>query len=88
MPRRKKYNSADSAQMDPMTAAIMTGLKPHIDAAVREQVATVLLDVLTRIAPERLAKARVNRAESGSAAPEVAATKPDSAPAKAVGHGK
>lgn len=57
MPRPKKHRSLDTANMDPMTAAIMAGLKPHIDAAVRDQIATVLLEVLAKVAPDRLAKA-------------------------------
>jgi hypothetical protein len=42
--------------MDPMTAAILAGIKPHIDAAVTEKFTTMLVDMLAKIAPERLAK--------------------------------
>jgi hypothetical protein len=56
LPRPKKYRPLDTATVDPMTAAILTGLKPHIDAAVRDQIATVLLEVLAKVAPERLVK--------------------------------
>lgn len=53
MARPKK---PDTTGMDPMTAAILTGLKPHIDEAVRDQFATILLEVLAKVAPDRLAK--------------------------------
>jgi hypothetical protein len=39
-----------------MTAAIMAGLKPHIDAAVKEQLAAMLAGMLAKVAPELLAK--------------------------------
>jgi len=63
-----------------MAAAILAGLKPHIDAAVRDQMATILLEVLGKIAPERLARAR---AAGTDTAPVVAAdvpAKPEQAP--------
>ena len=59
MPRHKKNPTGlNGATMDPMTAAIMAGLKPHIDAAVKEQFTTLLVDMLAKIAPERLAQPR------------------------------
>jgi len=59
LPRHKKNpNALNGAALDPMTAAILAGLKPHIDAAVKEQFTTLLVDMLAKIAPERLAQAR------------------------------
>jgi len=54
---KKNATAKTAAPMDPMTAAILAGIKPHIDAAVTEKFTTMLVDMLAKIAPEVLAKA-------------------------------
>lgn len=80
MGRPKKIKTAtNTAAVDPMTAAILTGLKPHIDAAVKDKFVAMLVDTLAKIAPERLAKAAdQGTATAADQGPSAANPRPES----------
>ena len=57
MPRTKKHKPQQAPQ-DPMTAAILGGLRPHMDASVRAQMTAMLVAMLGAVAPELEVRAR------------------------------
>ena len=79
---KRNQPGTPGAPLDPMAAAILSGLKPHIEALVQDQVATLLADMLAKIAPERLAKVPDGARAAAEEAPSESALKTDSGPAR------